>query len=76
MPPQALGVAGGLTAVARNLGMALGVGVGGAVFAAFSGGGGTGGLSENFVAGWRGAMVVALVVCLAALAVSRMRGGK
>ncbi len=78
--PERLGIAGGIAAVARNLGMALGIALGSATFSA--GYGAYGGttlaefrpeLSAAFTAGWRTAMSLGLVACLLGLAVSLMR---
>jgi len=81
VPPQMLGVAGSLTAVARNLGMALGVALGAAVFdiALVKAGGtsiGTASLSNHpaFMTGWRAAMGMALAVCLSSVVISHLRG--
>ncbi|GAB4253528.1 MFS transporter [Deferrisoma sp.] len=73
VPPQRLGVAGGVAAVARNLGMVLGIALGGAAFRWVAG---TPSAADpvRFVAGWRTAMAVGLGACLAALAVSLARG--
>ena len=72
VPHQALGVAGGLTAVARNLGMALGVGLGETIFSTFSPDA-SGRDVAAFLTGWRAAMLVAFAVSLAAVAVSFLR---
>jgi EmrB/QacA subfamily drug resistance transporter len=72
VPHHALGVAGGLTAVARNLGMALGVGIGETIFSAFSPDA-SGRDVAAFLMGWRAAMLVAFGVSLAAVAVSFLR---
>jgi len=81
VPPQMLGVAGSLTAVARNLGMALGVALGAAVFdiALIKAGGssiGTASLYNHpaFISGWRAAMGMALIICLGSVVLSYLRG--
>lgn len=80
VPQERLGIAGGVAAVARNLGMVLGISLGGATFSAFyarAGGGSleahTPALDAAFMAGWRAAMGVGLVACLLALATSLTR---
>jgi MFS family permease len=77
VPPERLGVAGGIVAVARNLGMALGIAVGGAAFsAAYRLAGGTTLAAYTpqqegaFAFGWRVAMAAGLVTCLLAQWVS------
>ncbi len=73
VPPERLGVAGGVVAVARNLGMVLGIALGGAVFRAVAGSPAAA-PPALFVAGWRAAMAVGLAACLLALAASLARG--
>jgi EmrB/QacA subfamily drug resistance transporter len=80
VPQERLGIAGGVAAVARNLGMVLGISLGGATFSAFyakAGGGDldahTPALDAAFLAGWRAAMGVGLLACLLALATSLTR---
>jgi EmrB/QacA subfamily drug resistance transporter len=75
-----LGTAGGVAAVARNLGMALGIATGGAFFSgAFRAGGGASlaayapSHAAAFVQGWRAAMGAALTACLLAMLVSSLR---
>jgi EmrB/QacA subfamily drug resistance transporter len=76
VPPRMFGVAGGLTAVARNLGMALGVGVGSTMFALAVA---ESGFAESthdvatFLVGWRHAMWTGFVVCVLAVLVSTLR---
>jgi EmrB/QacA subfamily drug resistance transporter len=78
--PERLGIAGGIAAVARNMGMALGIALGSATFSL--GYGARGGttladfrpdLTAAFTAGWRMAMALGLLACLLGLAVSVMR---
>ena len=83
VPPHSLGVAGGVAAVARNLGMVLGISLGGATFsAAFRGAGGTAlgqyspELAGAFTAGWRAAMAVGFGACVLGLVVSVSRGSR
>jgi hypothetical protein len=49
LPPAKLGAGGGLLATARNVGMVVGVSLGGALFAAFG--------KVSFVRGWRTALL-------------------
>ena len=70
VPPQMLGVAGGLTAVARNLGMALGIGVGGVTFATVAANADI----VTFVGGWERAMWTACFICAVGVVVSALRG--
>ena len=83
VPPHQLGVAGGVAAVARNLGMVLGISLGGATFAAaFRSAGGTAlgqygpELAGAFTAGWRAAMAVGFSACVLGLVVSVSRGSR
>ncbi len=83
VPDHRLGVAGAIAAVARNLGMMLGIGVGGMVFTAFFRAAGgvevsalAPGFRDAFVVGWRAAMAVGLASCLAALGASLLRGAE
>ncbi|WP_025322467.1 MFS transporter [Deferrisoma camini] len=73
VPPERLGVAGGVAAVARNLGMVLGIAVAGAVFRSVAGDPAEV-APARFVAGWRAAMAAGLAACLLALVVSLTRG--
>lgn len=80
VPPERLGIAGGVAAVARNLGMVLGISLGGATFSAvYRAAGGDSlathgpGLDGAFMAGWRAAMGVGLAACLLALGTSLTR---
>ncbi len=66
--PRMLGVAGGLTAVARNLGMSLGAAMGATVFMMVQSS------QLDFVPAWQSAMRAALTVCLLAMIVSALRG--
>jgi MFS family permease len=70
VPPQMLGIAGGLTAVARNLGMALGIGVGGITFAKVAANADV----STFIGGWESAMWTACVICSVGIVVSALRG--
>lgn len=80
VPQERLGIAGSVAAVARNLGMVLGISLGGATFsAAYRVAGGdslathTRALDAAFMVGWRAAMGVGLLACLLALATSLAR---
>lgn len=80
VPPEHLGIAGGIAAVARNLGMALGIALGSATFSAGYGAYGGTTLAEfrpdlaaAFTAGWRMAMSLGLLACLLGLAASLAR---
>ncbi|MBE0616542.1 MAG: MFS transporter, partial [Proteobacteria bacterium] len=80
VPPERLGIAGGVAAVARNLGMVLGISLGGATFSlAYRAAGGDSladhgaGLQAAFTTGWRAAMGMGLAACLLALATSLNR---
>ncbi len=75
VPEERLGVAGGIAAVARNLGMVLGIALAGAVFRAVAGSPSAVD-ADRFVAGWRAALGVGLGACLLALAVSLGRGAE
>jgi EmrB/QacA subfamily drug resistance transporter len=57
LPPAKLGSGGGLLATARNVGMVVGVSLGGALFAA--------GSRSSFVAGWRLALASGAAMALA-----------
>jgi EmrB/QacA subfamily drug resistance transporter len=70
VPPQKLGIAGGLTAVARNLGMALGIGVGGITFANVAANADV----TAFIGGWEQAMWTACAICSVGVVVSALRG--
>ncbi len=70
VPPQMLGIAGGLTAVARNLGMALGIGVGAVTFATVAANADL----NTFVGGWERAMWTACFICTVGIIVSALRG--
>jgi EmrB/QacA subfamily drug resistance transporter len=81
VPPPMLGVAGGLTAVSRNLGMSIGVAAGSAVFdlALVKAGGTTVGEAARanhpaFMAGWKAAMAMAFIFCVLSVLVSQLRG--
>ena len=83
VPPERLGVAGGVAAVARNLGMALGVATGGAVFSTgfrASGGGSLAAFDPSqigaFFRGWGPAMTLGLLACATALGVSMLRSAR
>ena len=83
VPPNRLGTAGGILAVARNLGMALGIAGGGVTFSlAFRSAGGSSlaryepSQAGAFTTGWRTAMFVGLLACLLALGISSVRADR
>ncbi len=80
-PPENRGVASGMLATARNMGMVLGVAFSGLLFSLFAGragGTGTAALAEAspdvFVLAMRGTFVVAAIVALGAMVASLTKG--
>lgn len=76
VPRNRLGVAGGVLAVVRNLGMVTGIALTGAIFTATSGSMEAAGYAHEpaFMAGFRIAFIIAAMVCAAGILTSLMRG--